>query len=337
MTAWDFDVALLAQLLDAPEGVSEAALSARRTSDDLPLAQALQTLEAHGCVLQRLAAPGGWVWRLESAGLSTWSDYLRWALDRQRPQQRTIEVFQRTGSTQDALRRVVEARGLEADGALVIANEQEAGRGRLGRRWQMAPGSGLLFSRARVLAQRGRDATPLVNELSLQWAVAGALAVEACCPGLAVQIKWPNDLLVDGRKFAGVLVESFSFGSSAAPAAGLALLVGMGLNVAAAPGPSAHLTRPATCLHEAGYRPERLRLLTALNQQLDAMQQAPDPQAWLTAWRQRSVLLDQLIEVRCDGREVRGRVVDLDPHEGLVLRTELGALVHLPAATSTII
>src|SRR5207244_4946287 len=108
-----------------------------------------------------------------------------------------------TPSTQDV------ARGLPV-GSVVVADQQTSGRGRLGRRWEAPPGSGLLAS----------FVLPVHPLASL---AAGVAAARAC--GDSVRLKWPNDLLVDGRKLAGILVEVASERA----------LVGVGINLSWAP------------------------------------------------------------------------------------------------------
>ena len=115
----------------------------------------------------------------------------------------------RTGSTNDEARALALAGA--PHGALVTASEQLAGRGRGGRRWEAPPGSALLCS---LVAAR-----PAVRCCSLRAGVAVADALDA-----RTQLKWPNDVLIDGRKVAGILVE-------ARPRERWAVL-GIGVNVA---------------------------------------------------------------------------------------------------------
>jgi BirA family transcriptional regulator, biotin operon repressor / biotin---[acetyl-CoA-carboxylase] ligase len=90
-----------------------------------------------------------------------------------------------------------------ADGTAVIANTQTAGRGRRGRAWHDEPGESLLLS----IVVRPRLAVPDLPKLSLATAVAVAEAIEVTT-ALAARLKWPNDVLVNGRKVAGILLES---------------------------------------------------------------------------------------------------------------------------------
>ena len=108
--------------------------------------------------------------------------------------------LRRCGSTNDVARALA-ARGAP-HGTVVTADEQTAGRGRQGRRWQAPPKSALLASF--VL----RTAAPPAGTLSLAVALAVAETAELAVPGLAARVKWPNDVLADGRKLAGILIES---------------------------------------------------------------------------------------------------------------------------------
>ena len=114
----------------------------------------------------------------------------------------------------DSTQELVRA-GDPPEGAVVATDHQRAGRGRAGRTWEDAPGDALLFS----LLLRP-PTTPALPQLSLVLALAVAEAIERVT-GLTTGIKWPNDVEVDGRKVAGVLLE----------AAGGAVTCGVGINV----------------------------------------------------------------------------------------------------------
>jgi len=104
----------------------------------------------------------------------------------------------------------------DPEGAIATTDHQTAGRGRLGRSWIEAPGTSVIVS---VLLRP--PAERRAPELSLVAAVAVAHALEEAAAGLAAQIKWPNDVLVEGRKVAGILAEM----------KGVAVVLGIGINV----------------------------------------------------------------------------------------------------------
>ncbi len=135
----------------------------------------------------------------------------------------TIERVRETGSTNaDAL---AAARGGAPAGLVIVADHQTAGRGRLGRAWEDRPGDGLIVS----VLLRPSLAPNELHRLTQAFALA---AVDACADvaGFRPDIKWPNDLLVSGRKLAGVLAESIVEERHV-----VAVVVGMGMNVLAAP------------------------------------------------------------------------------------------------------
>lgn len=129
-----------------------------------------------------------------------------------------LELLERTPSTMDV------AHALAADGApagtLVLADEQTAGRGRSGRTWRSAPGSGIWMT----LLERPNDAAG-VGVLSLRLGLRAAPVLDRFSP-MPVRLKWPNDVIAGGRKLAGILVESRWRGEQVDWIA-----IGVGLNV----------------------------------------------------------------------------------------------------------
>ncbi len=211
------------------------------------------------------------------------------------------------GSTSDRARELASAGA--PHGTLVTAGVQTAGRGRQGRTWTAPPGSALLMSL--VL----RDAPGL---LPLRAGIAVAQAI-----GSGAQIKWPNDVLVDGRKVAGILAE-------ARPAEGWAVL-GVGINVALRIDdlpPELHDRAGTLGRTSADVEPLLAAVLDALG---DAL--ALEPTAALSAFTTRDALRGREISW---GTELRGRADGVDDQGQLVVvlpgggRTELSAgEVHL--------
>ena len=190
--------------------------------------------------------------------------------------------FRRTDSTN------VRAKDLAATGApgglVVTADEQTAGRGRRGHEWFGPAGSTLLYS----ALVRPFDGNPL---LSLGVPLAVCEAAEAVAP-VRCQLKWPNDVWIDERKVAGVLVE-------ARPEDGWAV-VGVGLNVAVAPDEfPAELRDTATSLmpteeQSPGGAPAIADSLDALNRALGRWLEVPDDEL-LGAYRARDALLGRRV------------------------------------------
>ena len=174
-----------------------------------------------------------------------------------------------TGSTNDRARALAQAGA--PHGTLVTAGEQRSGRGRQGRTWSAPAGQALLMS----LVLRGEhELLPLA---------AGVAVARAC--GDAARLKWPNDVLVDGRKVAGILAE-------ARPQAGWAVL-GIGVNVAVRLDelpPELHATAGTLGLGTGDVEAVLARLLGELDAVL-----ALAPEALLAAYRERDALLGRAV------------------------------------------
>ena len=144
----------------------------------------------------------------------------------------TVEVLPRIDSTNSELMR--RARTGRTEPVLLVAEQQSAGRGRLGRKWQSGAGASLTFSLGLGLAP--------ADWSGLSLAVGVGLA-DALDP--RIRLKWPNDLWLQDRKLAGILIETVS---STNPAAWRYAVVGVGINVAARP--ATGLSTPPAALQE---------------------------------------------------------------------------------------
>jgi BirA family transcriptional regulator, biotin operon repressor / biotin---[acetyl-CoA-carboxylase] ligase len=188
--------------------------------------------------------------------------------------------FRVTDSTNSRARELVEAGA--PGGTVVTAAEQTAGRGRQGRTWTAPAGKALLYS----AVLRPLDERHLLLPLAVPLAVCDA--AERLEPANECAIKWPNDVWVEGRKLAGVLIE-------AKPQEGWAV-IGVGLNLAIDPEEfPPELRATATSLTSGPGGPERERSVSAdeardaLNHALERWVGAP-PDATLAAWRSRDAL-----------------------------------------------
>jgi BirA family biotin operon repressor/biotin-[acetyl-CoA-carboxylase] ligase len=187
-------------------------------------------------------------------------------------------------------------------GTLVTADEQSAGRGRQGRVWTAPPRSALLMSL-------------VLRELDELLPLAAAVAVADAVPPAAA-IKWPNDVWVDGRKLAGVLVEG-------RPQEGWAVL-GIGLNVTTSEFPG-ELAGLATSLHLSGAAVETEAVLASVLRSLERWLAEPAATV-LAAWRERDALSGH--SVRWSGGE--GVAGGIDDSGALIVQTNSG-LVTLDA------
>jgi BirA family biotin operon repressor/biotin-[acetyl-CoA-carboxylase] ligase len=224
-----------------------------------------------------------------------------------------VLLLAETASTNDVAREQA-ARGV-AGGFVVAAERQTRGRGRLGRRWESERGTGLYVSILLRPDWPAREA----GRLTILGSVAMADAVEATT-GSRPQIKWPNDLMLRGRKLGGLLIETEPAG------AGLAWAVlGAGLNVnhGMEDFPE-ELRGMATSLRIATGRPyRRADLLVALLQALAARLARPFEQT-REAWAASSLTLGQRVTLTTLRGTLQGQALGLDPSGALLLRLESG-------------
>ena len=196
---------------------------------------------------------------------------------------RPFRFYPQTASTQDDARVWALADPPAPHGAVVIAEAQSAGRGRQGRRWQAARGTSLLFSV--ILRPRASAHLP-------QYMMVGGLAVHDVLSeriGAAVTLKWPNDVLIGGRKVCGVLAEGLWLGETLN-----AVILGVGINVRANFGGP----QEATSVEEAcDCAVDRLALLGEVLARVDAWDAQVGTETLLAAWRARLSTLGRRVIV----------------------------------------
>lgn len=195
------------------------------------------------------------------------------------------------------------------DGAVVVADHQTAGRGRFARTWESAPGQNLLLT---LILQRSLP-RPAHLPLAIGWAVRETVA--QFLPGSVVRVKWPNDVRIDGRKVAGILVES--------PEEGV-YLAGIGLNVNQDAFSGEMVGEPTSLLLESGQRLDRaevfFRLMDALDRALELLEEG----SLLDAYRMHLEGVSKEIRLQ-DGRS--GILEGVDESGGLIVRTDIGSIV----------
>ena len=203
---------------------------------------------------------------------------------------------------------------------LCAAETQTAGRGRRGRRWISGLGQSLVASVSWRFTARS-------NELSgLSLAVGAALAEALARGGFErVMLKWPNDLVVDHRKLAGILVEA-----SHSRAGSAACVVGVGFNLDLAPVDSHRIDQPWTDFARAfGRVPGRSTLAgQAANAILDACEQyrARGLAAFATRWAERDALRGRRVRVSAAGRPVEGTARGIDGDGALLVEHSAGVI-----------
>ena len=246
------------------------------------------------------------------------------------PEISTVEHYAAIGSTNDR------ARALAALGtpeiALVVADDQLAGRGRQGRSWHTPPGTALAFSlltRPAISAQQAMRLTML----------AGLAAVEGAerVTGLRLDLKWPNDVVFhsQGRwwKAGGILTECAFQGDDIAYA-----VIGIGLNVNADFSQQAELREIAASLkHLAGREVDRRAVLKAVVAAfVDRYASLTNADRLREAWAARLINLRQTIRVNLDDRTLEGQAEGVADDGALLLRTAGGQLQRLVSGDVTL-
>ena len=246
--------------------------------------------------------------------LSEWQDYLESACSSGLLGELEVRVYQETKSTQEA------AKSFAPKPVLVIADHQTAGRGRLGRTWHSEPGNAVLMSLVWPI-----EAQQLTHDrVSMLTGYAAARTVERFLPGVPVRIKWPNDVMIDQRKIAGVLIEAVKD----------AFIIGIGLNVGVSQDVYAQTEKRSTSLSEYAQVPDRLLVIEYLVNELRLrLRGQSNP---LNTWR-RLAAFGQTQTFDQGGQQITGEVLDLDPDHGLIVRRDTGEIITLPAATTSVV
>ena len=245
-----------------------------------------------------------------------------------------IRFFTSIGSTNDEAWRWIDTGAPHH--ALVVADEQTTGRGRFQRHWVTTAGSGLAFS----LILRSPPFDPLlVSRITGlgALAVAHALHIKYTLPS---QIKWPNDILLDQRKVAGVLIEAHWTGQNLN-----AVIIGIGINIAlesvnSVNLPPEGLNFPATCVESVlGRSVDRLEFLHAILKEFFSWLPRLSSQDFIREWEDQLAYREQWVELSVENSAQPshpealsppiqvGKVIGLSPDGSLKLLTRFGKLV----------
>ena len=313
------DAQLLKILRNKTHGVSGAELAQQLGISRTAVSARIEDLRSLGYDIEAGPHTG---YRLVSAPDALYADDLISRLGKTKIIGRDIRVFQETDSTNDIVEKL--ARDGLKEGIVVFAESQTKGRGRLGRKWTSPPKKGLWFS----LLLRPELRTTEITQLTVASAIAIRRAIEKQT-GLQSEIKWPNDLLIGGKKTAGILTELYA---ELDQVKHIILGIGIDVNLACNDFPT-ELRSLATSLKiETGKAVSRAELAVHVLRELDHVYdrlcsgQFP---AIADEWERHCTTIGQNVIIRTGDRRLRGRAESLDDHGSLLLRTEHGHLERI--------
>jgi len=238
----------------------------------------------------------------------------------------SCHYFKQTGSTNDHARALANAGAPE--GTLVITDEQIAGRGRYTRTWVAPRNTSLLMSLVFRPEIPPTEAHRLVMACGL--AIADACERELSAP---VEVKWPNDLLIVGRKFTGILPESAFSGDQLEW-----VVVGMGINVNQVFEPEDPLYGLATSLREASGRViDRAELLADILAGIRRWYALLAANMLEETWRGRCSTLGQSVRAEVEGSIIEGVALDITSNGALWIREAGGERHLITAGEATIV
>jgi BirA family biotin operon repressor/biotin-[acetyl-CoA-carboxylase] ligase len=231
-----------------------------------------------------------------------------------------IRYFDSVGSTNDEAMNW--AKNGAKDLSLVIADEQTMGRGRMDRPWFTPPQTSLAFS---LILRPTRSEKPLLSRTVGLAALALADVLQTL--NLDPQIKWPNDILLNGRKLAGILIEATWFEEEVQ-----SLVIGMGVNVSKNAVPATDILGfPAISLEEElGYPPDRNVLLHAILANMIALRPHMGTASFMSSWEKKLAYYGRQVRVEMGGeKSVSGKVVGLESDGSLKLLGDDGKSISV--------
>jgi BirA family biotin operon repressor/biotin-[acetyl-CoA-carboxylase] ligase len=319
LTDLTIDAHILSALRGSPSGVSGGELARQLKVSRAAVWAHIDELRAVGYDIEAGPHLG---YRLLSVPDVLHADDMYSRLGRTRVIGREIQVFEETTSTNDVMARL--ARGGVKEGVVVFAETQSKGRGRLGRHWISPARKGLWFS---VLLRP--DIQPqAATQLTIAAATALARAITLQC-GIAPEIKWPNDLLIKGKKIAGILTE---MSAELDHLKEVILGIGIDVNLEAGEIPVA-LRKTATSIRiESGQMVDRAGLAVAILRELDRDYERVKRGEFdviAEQWREHCSTIGSQVSIRVGDRVVRGRAEALDSDGALLLRGQHGHLERI--------
>ncbi len=231
-----------------------------------------------------------------------------------------IHYFSEIGSTMDAAREL--AKKGAGEGTIVIAEAQTHGRGRLGREW-LSPKGGIYFT----LILRPKISPANAPRINLMASVAVAVTIRKLF-GLDAGLKWPNDVLIEGKKVCGILAEMDA-------EADVLNFVNLGIGINANTS-IPRFEKTATSLkHATGKDISRKEFLGALLVEIEHRQASLMEASLLEEWRKLSVTLGKDVRIVAPGEVIVGRAIDVDTTGALIIRERNGSLKKAVAGDCT--
>jgi BirA family biotin operon repressor/biotin-[acetyl-CoA-carboxylase] ligase len=310
------DAKILAAMRANPDGVSGAQLAEQLAISRAAIWARIDELRKAGYDIEASPHFG---YKLISSPDALHADDLLARLGQTRVVGRDIQVFEQTTSTNDVAEKL--ARDDVREGVVVFAESQTKGRGRLGRVWMSPTRKGLWFSVLLRPNLRPQETTQLtvISATALRRAIKKVTGVTA-------DIKWPNDLLISGKKVAGILTEM-----SAEVDRVRHIILGIGLDVNQEANEFApELRKIATSLRiEAGEPVCRAEIATEILRELDfdyARILAGKFSEVADEWEAACITIGKNVSVHTGDRKFRGHAESLDDDGALLVRTEHGLL-----------
>jgi len=252
-----------------------------------------------------------------------------------------ILVYNRTSSTNDIAAEY--AKNKKNDGLVVFAEEQTEGRGRAGTKWHSEPADSILCSIVLTDCKLNPELLSLTCAVAVAEAVGKHGSTEA-------KIKWPNDIILNGKKVAGILLEStprFRGGDNVIPAKagigndGNTYIIGIGINCHQSKDSFPEELQPiATSIDiESRSITDRIslakRLLTSVDHWLEVAEK--NRKKVTDQWRKLSIQLSHRVKLIYNSREFAGNCIGIDPEKGLILQLDTGGIRMFDAAHTAIV
>lgn len=317
------------QLLTAFAGAGDSYISGAALAEKLGVSRnavwkAVKALEAEGFIIESITSKG---YRLSGDSNRLAKELICPLLDT-KAIGRDITVLDEVDSTNNAAKELASAGA--PHGSAVAAEMQTAGKGRIGRGFVSPAGKGLYVTTI-VRPDFSIEFAPMITAAA---ACAGAEAVESLC-GQPVNIKWVNDLYMNGRKICGILTEA---------SMGLELksldyaVIGIGINVRSAKETlGEELSRIVTSVEdETGIIIDRNVLCARLFHELERFLDKIEDRSFLEDYRRRELLTGNTITASVGGESIKGRAVGIDDNANLMIKLDSGEIKHLSSGEANL-